>query len=163
MQCRFWAAGMNSGFVQRGGWWVVGQFLLMLTIAVLAITKHPVAKPLPVFVGGLVLLVASAVCGLAGVLALGRNVTPFPRPSATTRLVRNGIYRFMRHPLYTSVFCAALGWSLVWHSPSATFVSLLLGAFLDTKARREERWLRAQFPDYAGYEQRVCRFIPWIY
>jgi protein-S-isoprenylcysteine O-methyltransferase Ste14 len=69
----------------------------------------------------------------------------------------------MRHPLYTAVFCASAGWSLVWRSWPALAVSLLLALFFDAKARHEECWLRQQFPDYAGYERRVRRFIPWIY
>jgi hypothetical protein len=42
-------------------------------------------------------------------------------------------------------------------------ISFVLGVFFDAKARHEERWLRQQFPAYAGYERRVRRFIPWIY
>ena len=161
--CKFLPAGMSNRFVQRGGWWVVGQFLLLLAIAVLGASDHAAAKRLAVFICGLVLLVASATCGVAGLLALGRNLTPFPKPSATARFVQRGIYGLIRHPLYTSVLCAALGWSLVWQSRAALVISLALGVFLDAKARHEERWLRQQFPDYATYAQQVRRFIPWIY
>ena len=58
---------------------------------------------------GVVLLLIAAGCGLAGVVSLGRNLTPFPKPSASTRLVKTGIYALMRHPLYTAVFCGSLG------------------------------------------------------
>lgn len=161
--CKFSPAGMGDSFVQRGGWWVVGQFLLMLVVAVLAITDHTVSRSFSIFVGGLVLFAASAVCGLAGLLVLGRNLTPFPKPTATARLVRRGIYSLIRHPLYTSVFCAAVGWSLVWQSWPALIASLAMGIFLDAKARHEERWLRQHFSEYAAYARQVRRFIPWIY
>jgi protein-S-isoprenylcysteine O-methyltransferase Ste14 len=69
----------------------------------------------------------------------------------------------MRHPLYTAVIWAAMGWSLIWQSWPALATSLALAAFFDAKARHEERWLRQKFPDYADYERRVRRFIPWIY
>jgi len=154
---------MSDGFVQRGGWWVVGQFLLMLAIAILGTTCHTASKSPATLTGGLVLFAASVVCGLAGLLALGRNLTPFPRPTAAARFVQHGIYGLIRHPLYTSVLCAASGWSLVWHSWPGAAVCLALGVFLDAKARHEERWLRQRFPDYASYAQRVRRFIPWIY
>jgi protein-S-isoprenylcysteine O-methyltransferase Ste14 len=154
---------MSNGFIQRGGWWVVGQFLLLFAIASLGITWRATSKPASIFIGGLILLVASAICGLAGALALGRNLTPFPKPSPKAELVQRGVYGWMRHPLYTAVFCAAAGWSLVWHSWPALLVSLLLGIFFDAKARREERWLRQQFPEYAAYERLVRRFVPWIY
>ncbi len=78
-------------------------------------------------------------------------------------LVQHGIYARLRHPLYTAVFCAVLGWSLVWQSWPALAFSLALGVFFDAKARREESWLREKFPEYPDYERRVRRFIPWIY
>jgi protein-S-isoprenylcysteine O-methyltransferase Ste14 len=161
--CKFSVAAMSNDFIQRGGWWVVGQFLLLLAIAGLDLTGHAATKPLPIFICGLVLIVAATLVSLAGLLALGRNLTPFPKPSARTELVQHGIYALIRHPLYTSVFCAAVGSSLLFQSWPALVLSLGLAIFFDAKARREERWLRRQFPDYAGYERRVRRFIPWIY
>jgi len=154
---------MSNSFVQRGGWWVVGQFLLLLVIAIQDINGHAGLKPLPLSIGGLILITAAAICSLAGLLALGRNLTPFPKPSAKTELIQHGIYARIRHPLYTSVFCAAVGWSLVWQSWPALTVSFVLAIFFDAKARHEERFLRQQFLEYAGYERRVRRFIPWIY
>jgi protein-S-isoprenylcysteine O-methyltransferase Ste14 len=154
---------MKNRFVQRGGWWVVGQILLLLTIVGLDLTGHAAAKPLPLFIGGLVLIAAATICSLAGLLALGRNLTPFPKPSAKTELVQQGIYALIRHPLYTSVFCAAVGSSFIFQSWPALVASLGLGIFFDAKAKHEERWLRQQFPDYAGYARRVRRFIPGIY
>ena len=154
---------MSNSFVQRGGWWVVGQFLLLFAIAILGITSRATSKSLPIFICGLVFLAVSAICGIAGLMRLGRNLTPFPKPSSGTQLVQHGIYALMRHPLYTAVFCAAVGWSLVWQSWPALAVSLGLGVFFDAKARHEECWLQWQFPEYAGYARRVRRFIPWIY
>jgi hypothetical protein len=59
--CRYSPADMSNGFVQRGGLWVVGQFLLLLAIAILGITCRATSKPLPLFLFGLVFLVASAI------------------------------------------------------------------------------------------------------
>jgi protein-S-isoprenylcysteine O-methyltransferase Ste14 len=154
---------MISRFAQRGGWWVVGQFILMFAVAVLGIACRDESKHLLLFLCGLVFLTASAICGIAGTLALGRKLTPFPKPAAKAELVQHGIYRLMRHPLYTAVFCAAAGWSLIRGSWLALAASLTLAVFFDAKARHEERWLRQQFPDYERYAQHVRRFIPWIY
>jgi protein-S-isoprenylcysteine O-methyltransferase Ste14 len=105
----------------------------------------------------------AAGCGVAGKISLGRNLTPFPKPLASTQLVQTGIYGLIRHPLYAAVFCGAFGWALVWRSWPALVAALALGPLFDAKARVEERWLRQQFPEYAGYEQRVRRFVPWVY
>ncbi len=154
---------MNRRFTQRGGWWVTVQFLMLLAIAALGIACRQRPENRPLFVCSLALLAVAAICGLAGLFNLGRNLTPFPTPSAKTRLVRHGIYRWMRHPLYLAVMCAAAGWSLFWQSWPALATSLVLVVFFDAKARHEERWLQHQFSDYAEYARRVKRFIPWLY
>ncbi len=112
---------------------------------------------------GYVFLLLAIVCGVAGTVALGHNLTPFPEPAPHSSFVQNGIYRLIRHPLYTAVFCGAVGWALVWRSAPALLAALALGPFFAAKARREERILRERFPEYAKYEQRVRHFIPWVY
>lgn len=161
--CIFSPSDMNSGFFERGGGWVIGQFMLMSAVAGLGLACRGESNPLSLFLCGWVFLAAAAICGMAGTMALGRNLTPFPRPAAGTQLVQRGIYGLLRHPLYVAVFCAATGWSLLRSSWPAFAATLALAVFFDAKARHEERWLRHRFPDYTRYEQRVRRFIPWIY
>jgi len=38
-----------------------------------------------------------------------------------------------------------------------------LALVLHAKAVREERWLRERYPEYRDYEQRVKRFVPWVW
>ncbi len=154
---------MPEGFVQRGGFWVVGQFVLMLCILILGIGCPNERHHMWLGFFGVFLLIIAAACGLAGSLALGRNLTPFPKPQVGAGFVTHGIYNLMRHPLYTAVLSAAMGWSLTRQSWIALAASALLGLFLDAKARREEHWLRQQFPGYAQYQRSVRRFIPWLY
>ena len=108
-------------------------------------------------------MVVGAGIALAGALALGRNLTPFPKPTEQAQLVRHGIYAIIRHPLYTSVISVSIGWALVWQSWPALLVAVTLIPFFHAKVRYEECWLRQKFPEYADYEKRVRRFIPWLY
>ena len=156
-------AGMSGNFLQRGGLWVLVQGMLLGMVIVGGIFCRHQWRSFALTLSGIFLLVVAAVCGVAGAIRLGKNLTPFPKPSASTRLVQTGIYSLMRHPLYTAVFCASVGWALVWHSWPALVAGMALVPFFDAKARREERWLRQQFPDYTRYERRVRRFLPWIY
>jgi protein-S-isoprenylcysteine O-methyltransferase Ste14 len=154
---------VRADFVQRGGLWVLAQSVLMGVVAVGGVLWHgDWHSSIPVIVG-VILLCGFAVCGIAGARALGRNLTPYPKPLTHGRLVQSGIFGLMRHPLYTAVFCAAMGWAFVWESCISLLFAAALGLFFNAKARREERWLRAQYPDYAQYERRVRRFIPGIY
>jgi protein-S-isoprenylcysteine O-methyltransferase Ste14 len=153
------APGAN-GFLARGGAWVVVQFILMTAVIVLGVKFHGDWMRLPMIAAGTGLFVAGGFFGIAGVVVLGRNRTPFPQPRDGSALVQRGIYARVRHPLYTSVMLAALGWALIWQSRPAFIAALALIPFFHAKARREERWLRKGFPDYTDYERRVPRFIP---
>ena len=154
---------MSGTFLQRGGLWVLGQGVLLgMVIAVGILCRHQ-WHSLALRLCGAFLLLIAACCGWTGTVSLGRNLTPFPKPSTDTKLVQSGIYGLMRHPLYTAVFCGSVGWALVWGSWPALLAALALAPLFDAKARLEERWLRRQFSEYAGYEQRVRRFVPWIY
>ena len=154
---------MSSNFVQRGGLWVLRQGVLLLAVIVCGVIWRHQWQCLPVLLCGALLLLTAAVCGIAGTIALGRNLTPFPQPSSTTQLVQTGIYGLIRHPLYTAVICGSLGWALVWQSGPALAAALVLVPFFDAKARREEQWLQQRFPEYTSYAERVKRFLPWVY
>ncbi len=112
-----------------------------------------------VLIGG-----AGLVLCAAGVLRLGRkNLTPFPRPKHDATLVEDGVYAVVRHPIYGGLSLAALGWALAWRSPVTLGLSVLLFLFFDIKSHREEQWLRQRFPQYAAYQHRVKKLIPFIY
>lgn len=151
---------MSDGFVERGGLWVLAQFALMATVAALGLFCPGSRGHVLLRVAALALAAAAALLGLSAVAVLGRNRTPFPKPHAGARLVQHGIYARVRHPLYSSVICLGLAWALWRASLPALVVALLLPPFLLAKARREERWLREQFPGYADYARRVPRFFP---
>jgi protein-S-isoprenylcysteine O-methyltransferase Ste14 len=149
-----------TGFLARGGAWVVIQSFLMTTAIALGVIFHGDWTRLPVIATGAALLIAGGYLGIAGVVVLGRNRTPFPQPRDGSELVQRGIYAQVRHPLYASVMLASLGWALIWQSWPGFIAALVLIPFFHAKARREESWLREQFPGYADYEHRVPRFIP---
>ena len=150
----------SGNFLARGGAWVVIQFLLMTLVITLGMAFHGDWTHGPAIVAGAALFIVSGWFGIAGVMALGRNLTPYPQPREGSQLVQRGIYARVRHPLYTSVMLASVGWALIWQSSLSLLAALALVPFFHAKARHEERWLRDKFPVYADYARRVPRFIP---
>jgi protein-S-isoprenylcysteine O-methyltransferase Ste14 len=98
-----------------------------------------------------------------GSVALGRNLTPFPKPTEDGSLVERRIFSVVRHPIYSGFTLFAFGWGLVWNSSATLIAALVLLFFFDIKARREERWLEAKFGSYAAYKKRVKKLIPLVY
>lgn len=152
----------------RGEWYVVIQFGLFTLVA-----AGPRTWPgLPAWshfwsrlgsVGGALLFLSGALLAVTGVVSLGRNLTPLPRPKNEATLVVTGAYRFVRHPIYSGLTAMAFGWGLWVHGWLTLGYALLLFVFFDLKSSREERWLREKFPGYDAYRRRVRKLIPFIY
>lgn len=147
----------------RGGTWVVVQFALMIAGLAAGPLWRAQWNGWPTLAAGIGLLLISAWFGLRGKRDLGLNRTPFPQPKEDGQLITTGIYAHLRHPLYASVIALGFAWTLLWRSWPALGLAVAQILFFDAKARREERWLRELFPDYAAYARRVKRFIPGLY
>jgi protein-S-isoprenylcysteine O-methyltransferase Ste14 len=95
---------------------------------------------------------------------LGVQWSATVRIVSAQRVVRDGPYACMAHPIYSGIALAAFGTALV----GGTLVNLL-GFVLITisfwqKARLEERFLLAEFgEEYAAYRRGVNFMIPYIW
>jgi protein-S-isoprenylcysteine O-methyltransferase Ste14 len=150
---------------RRGEGWVVLQAVLLLVIFVAGFLGPQWDGALRA-VGvalGLVLMVVGFGLVAGGILALRRQLTPLPRPVPGGRLIEDGVFGLVRHPIYGGGILAAIGWGLVMASLPALVGAVALAVFADLKSRREEAWLAEQFEDYAAYSSRTRRLIPWIY
>jgi protein-S-isoprenylcysteine O-methyltransferase Ste14 len=107
-------------------------------------------------------MLGGALLAARGLLDLGRNLTPVPRPRDDAQLVETGIYALVRHPIYGGIIVAAVGWGALSASPAALLLAGLLAVFFDLKSRREEAWLAAHYTGYLTYVSRTRRFIPWL-
>jgi len=149
----------------HGEGWFAAQMALFAAIAV-AGTAGPEWQGglwAASLAGGLVLMAAGGVLVLKGVLDLGSNLTPFPKPLSGATLVECGAYGLVRHPIYGGLIIGAAGWSLALASAPALALAILLAAFFDLKSRREEVWLAEKFADYPSYRARTRRLLPWLY
>ena len=94
--------------------------------------------------------------------ALGKALTPFPRPRRGGELVTEGPYRYARHPIYGGGILFFVGWAL-FSSPAALAGVLALAVLWDRKAALEERLLAETYAGYDEYRQRVrARLLPFV-
>jgi protein-S-isoprenylcysteine O-methyltransferase Ste14 len=117
------------------------------------------------------LLMISAYMIVAGVLLLRRARKPGAvrvddklfRFEKTTELVTTGIFKYIRHPLYSSLLF--LTWGIYLKHPTVimAFVALLSSVLLWFTATGDEKECIAYFGDsYREYMTMTKRFIPFI-
>ena len=151
----------------RGEWYVVAQMVLFVLIALAPLVPGQPEWPAGVALAarglGLLLGLAGLALALAGLLGLGRNLSPLPHPKDDAELVEGGVYGLARHPIYGGLIAGALGWALLTNSLLSLVLALGLWVLFEVKSRREESQLLARFPAYANYRQRVRKFFPWLY
>lgn len=108
-------------------------------------------------------MVVGAALLVAGLLRLGRGLTPLPYPKDGADLIQTGPYALVCHPMYCGGIGLALGWAFYVQSWLTLGYVAVLFVFLDAKSRREERWLSEKFPAYSAYQRRVRKLIPFVY
>ncbi len=141
------------------------SFLPVLAIAAITPDRTLYIVPLPwsaLMVLGELLAVAALVIGFRqtdtweflGLRQLGES-------DGTSKLTTSGLYRYVRHPLYSA------GLAFIWLMPLMTVnvlaINIALTIYVITGAYFEERKLRREFgQEYADYAAVTPMFIPFL-
>lgn len=95
---------------------------------------------------------------------LGRQYSPTLQIKTNHELVTSGIYKYVRHPMYTSAFLLILSSALI--NPNMVGVSSSLLAFLIlllVRIPKEEQMLLTEFSSkYVNYISEMCGIIPYL-
>ena len=137
----------------------MGVQFFLLTIFFFDLSRISVPPILFLRYPGLVLSGFGFLVILIAILQLNKNLTPFPTPVDSGILIRTGLYKYARHPIYTGIFLAALGLGLfnnsLWQL-SIAFILLILFYF---KSTYEESMLVEKYEDYLDYRKATGRFF----
>lgn len=127
------------------------------TLSPLLFLGVPAANDHPVF---LALQIVGISFAFAGVLSLNRSFGLVP---ADRGIVTTGMYRFVRHPLYTGYVMLCLGFLLQNFSLRNMTAFLVFMMFESLRLLLEEQFL-SKNPEYKTYMQKVrWRIIPYIW
>jgi protein-S-isoprenylcysteine O-methyltransferase Ste14 len=85
-----------------------------------------------------------------------------PKHKEDSYLVTTGIYKLIRHPMYTSVTVMMLAFVMATPTWSEGLLFLVLVGVLVLKAKREEIGLMKAHPHYREYKEKTKYFIPYI-
>ena len=143
----------------------VAFFLPLIWIATpaFAFADYPL-RPIP--------LLAGVACLAAGLWLFHRSHADLGTNWSVTlelreehRLVSQGVYRAIRHPMYSALTLYAVGQALVIPNWVAGFSNLIaLAVLFALRLGAEEKMMAEQFGDaYASYSARTKRFVPGIW
>jgi protein-S-isoprenylcysteine O-methyltransferase Ste14 len=148
----------------RGEGWVAIQSALIVAVILCAAFGAPWPRPVEpeLRIAGFAAEAAGFALFVAARVTLGTSFTVLPRPRERATLRRHGVYAHARHPVYGGLIVLGIGLAL--HRSALVFApTAALGAVFLLKSMREEAWLAARYPDYAGYRRATPRrFVPWI-
>ncbi len=111
----------------------------------------------------LILFIASAIIGVTAIINMKiSNLNIMPELKDNHKLATNGIYKYIRHPMYTSVILLCLGFLLTEITTVNIIAMLILTINLFLKSRLEEKLLEQRFNNYKDYKNNTYRFLPFI-
>jgi protein-S-isoprenylcysteine O-methyltransferase Ste14 len=135
-------------------------YIAMVGGLVVLLMTHNVFSPNPVII---VLQTAAFALMIWARITFGRRSYHVSANPTAGQLVTNGPFRYIRNPIYAAVciFAFAGAFShLSWLSGS---LALLILAGTLVRIFSEEKFLRAQYPEYAAYAGKTSRLIPFVF
>ncbi len=138
---------------------VIIQFVC---IGLILLPFGPIRHPYGLMVGLPGLALAWAAIRQIRRMGPGRfNIRPIPKENSI--LVTNGVYSYIRHPMYSSVLLSMLGPVVMyWHLTNTVIYAALLINLLAKLHYEENLWLQRD-PQYRSYCRHTKRLIPFIY
>jgi len=157
--------------VGRDRMWILGLLVQGVSVGMVWTVRRPMFTPMaPLgapFEIGLALLAVALAVGAVWVLvaaerALGRQFAYQARLVEGHKLITEGPYRRVRHPMYSSLFGLTLATAVAyshWMVLPPFVIVYAVGTAL--RIRSEERLLRKAFgPEFESYARRVPAVIP---
>jgi protein-S-isoprenylcysteine O-methyltransferase Ste14 len=113
------------------------------------------------FVAGLALFAAGAAITLAAQAGMGSSWRIGVDPTERTALVSDGLFGWVRNPIFTGMVTAAVGLTLLAPTALTAISVVALLVAVEVQVRRvEEPHLRLAMPGWNTYAAHVGRFVP---
>ena len=155
-----WSNEQQPGH-RRTAWGLVAVQFALLAVIVLSPPRDDWPVPSWLLTIGAVGSWAGIAIMLVAGLGLGRGLTAAPLPNAHAKLRTGGLYRLVRHPIYTGLLLFTVAHVATSGSALVALAGVLLILLINAKARWEEKRLTERFLDYPDYARRTPRFVPF--
>jgi len=140
------------------------KILVFLQFFIIFLMILPLGNDVSYKIAGLVVFVLGAVIGLSAILQHQRgnfNIRPDIKEGCV--LVQEGIYKYIRHPMYLSVLTMMGAFVLLYPTWYEVILYLFLLVTLLVKLLYEESLWQCHTPEYEAYKKKSKRLIPFIF
>lgn len=143
---------------------LIALFYATIDFVELHLTRYSPFEP-TVFYMGFVLFVLSCLIRWWGYNSIGKFFNPRVALYEDHKLITDGAYKKLRHPLYLGNMVGCLAIPLVFNSWGALLITLFTTIpALIYRINIEEKFMLKHFPEeYAAYMQKTKKLIPWIW
>lgn len=139
---------------QRSTLFAIAQFVLIAIFGLVFFLEPGPAVFVSMIIVGTVIAIAGLVLMAAAFVSLREVIQVAPEPKAGGHLVTSGLYRYLRHPIYTGIVLLVVGLFLREPALYVAVAGVVLIGFLVVKSKFEEQLLRERYPEYAEYMRR---------
>jgi protein-S-isoprenylcysteine O-methyltransferase Ste14 len=144
----------------KGNLLVTIQFVLLALIFFLPSGTPSASTPSWILGMGAFLVWPGLGIVIISIFKLGQSLTASPIPKESSELKTDGLYKWIRHPIYTGLILTTLGLALEVGSVGKLFFVGGLVVLLNYKAKWEETFLLERYPEYRAYMSTTGRFVP---
>ena len=138
----------------------VGIQFILFAAYLFRFSKIDFTVPRWLLLAGLFLSVAGIIISLASVVALNKNLSAFPTPKQSAELIQSGIYKYIRHPIYSGILFFTFGFSMYSENTLRLLIFFMLLILFRFKAAYEEKLLQDKYSNYTAYKKTTGMFLP---
>jgi protein-S-isoprenylcysteine O-methyltransferase Ste14 len=115
------------------------------------------------FFSGMVICLLAIIIRVKGQLDLKHAFSTRVELQPDHTLVKSGLYRYVRHPLYLAVILLLAGADIMFLSLIPWIFTLLTVYFIGLRIKEEESFLKSHLKGYAEYMTNTKKMIPYIW
>ncbi len=142
---------------------------LILLIIILIVSLENLDYPVytvqsPLNIVGAIMFIIGLIISISAQVTINTNYSWTLEIREGHTLVENGLYKYVRHPIYLGTIIGVISIPIYTSSITGFLISLLSIPLFAYRIRLEERMLVEEFGDaYKQYRERTWKLFPFIY
>jgi protein-S-isoprenylcysteine O-methyltransferase Ste14 len=117
----------------------------------------------PIMITGILVCLLATFVRIKGHLDLGYGFSTRVEKQRNHKLVTSGIYHLIRHPMYLAIFLLLAGTCIMLKALFSWIFVILNFYTLYIRIKKEEIFMKENFPEYTSYMKKTYKLFPYFY